>query len=63
MVTIYAFSTENWDRDEVGGLFRILAEAITREAPKLHRTASRSGTWAPWTASATLAGASRRPWN
>ena len=38
MVTIYAFSTENWDRpDEVGGLFRILAEAITREAPKLHQ--------------------------
>jgi undecaprenyl diphosphate synthase len=39
VVTIYAFSTENWDRprDEVGGLFRILAEAITREAPKLHQ--------------------------
>src|SRR6266542_247441 len=36
--TIYAFSTENWNRseDEVSGLFRILAEAIAREAPKLH---------------------------
>jgi undecaprenyl diphosphate synthase len=39
VVTIYAFSTENWDRprEEVGGLFRILAEAIAREAPKLHQ--------------------------
>ncbi|HEX2032791.1 MAG TPA: isoprenyl transferase [Chloroflexota bacterium] len=39
VVTIYAFSTENWERprDEVGGLFRILAEAITREVPKLHK--------------------------
>src|SRR5919199_1503139 len=38
VVTIYAFSTENWSRspDEVSGLFRILAEAIAREAPKLH---------------------------
>jgi undecaprenyl diphosphate synthase len=39
VVTIYAFSTENWhrSRDEVNGLFRILAEAIAREAPKLHQ--------------------------
>ena len=39
VVTIYAFSTENWERprEEVGGLFRILAEAIAREAPKLHQ--------------------------
>src|SRR5438094_5002304 len=38
VVTIYAFSTENWNRshEEVIGLFRILAEAIAREAPKLH---------------------------
>jgi undecaprenyl diphosphate synthase len=38
IVTIYAFSTENWERspDEVAGLFRILGEAIAREAPKLH---------------------------
>ena len=37
-VTIYAFSTENWQRsaDEVGGLFRILERAIAREAPELH---------------------------
>lgn len=39
VVTIYAFSTENWDRsrEEVNGLFRILAEAIARETPKLHK--------------------------
>lgn len=38
VVTIYAFSTENWRRspDEVRGLFAILAEAISREAPKLN---------------------------
>ena len=38
VVTVYAFSTENWDRspDEVQGLFLLLAEAIAREAPKLH---------------------------
>jgi undecaprenyl diphosphate synthase len=38
IVTIYAFSTENWERsrEEVNGLLRILAEAIAREAPKLH---------------------------
>lgn len=39
VVTIYAFSTENWNRspEEVTGLFTILAEAIAREAPKLHK--------------------------
>ncbi|MBI3972904.1 MAG: di-trans,poly-cis-decaprenylcistransferase [Chloroflexi bacterium] len=38
VVTIYAFSTENWERspEEVYGLFSILGEAIAREAPKLH---------------------------
>jgi len=38
VVTIYAFSTENWNRspEEVSGLFNILGEAIAREAPKLH---------------------------
>ena len=38
VVTIYAFSTENWGRpqDEVTGLFQILSEAIGREAPALH---------------------------
>lgn len=39
VTTIYAFSTENWNRspDEVNGLFSILAEAIAREAPRLHQ--------------------------
>jgi len=39
VVTIYAFSTENWDRskEEVSGLLRILGEALAREAPKLHK--------------------------
>jgi undecaprenyl diphosphate synthase len=38
VVTVYAFSTENWNRpaDEVHGLFRLLAEAIARETPRLH---------------------------
>ncbi len=38
VVTIYAFSTENWGRpqDEVTGLFQILSEAIVLEAPALH---------------------------
>lgn len=38
VVTIYAFSTENWGRpqEEVTGLFQILTEAIGREAPALH---------------------------
>jgi undecaprenyl diphosphate synthase len=38
VVTIYAFSTENWGRpqEEVTGLFQILSEAISREAPALH---------------------------
>jgi undecaprenyl diphosphate synthase len=39
IVTIYAFSTENWHRskEEVSGLLRILGEALAREAPKLHK--------------------------
>ncbi|MGI8423605.1 MAG: polyprenyl diphosphate synthase [Chloroflexota bacterium] len=39
IVTIYAFSTENWDRsrEEVSGLLNILGEALAREAPKLHK--------------------------
>ena len=37
-LTIYAFSTENWNRPagEVRGLFRILDEVIDREAKALH---------------------------
>jgi undecaprenyl diphosphate synthase len=39
VLTIYAFSTENWRRpeDEVRGLMSLLAEAIDREAAELHR--------------------------
>jgi undecaprenyl diphosphate synthase len=36
---VYAFSTENWNRpeDEVKGLINILADALERELPELHR--------------------------
>ncbi len=39
VLTIYAFSTENWSRpqDEVQGLLGIIAEVIDREAENLHR--------------------------
>ncbi len=39
MVTLYAFSTENWSRpqDEVRGLLRLLAEALGREVDELHK--------------------------
>ena len=38
-LTIYAFSTENWDRpeSEVRGLIRILEEVIDRELKELHK--------------------------
>ena len=38
-LTVYAFSTENWNRpeDEVKGLLRILADSIEKELPELHR--------------------------
>lgn len=38
-LTIYAFSTENWNRppDEVFGLMRILEDVIDRELEELHR--------------------------
>lgn len=38
VLTIYAFSTENWARPagEVQGLFRILADVISRESRRLH---------------------------
>ncbi len=37
--TLYAFSTENWDRpeDEVNGLFRLLESIIDKEARELHK--------------------------
>src|SRR4051812_7081403 len=38
-LTVYAFSTENWNRPsgEVQGLMRILAEVIQKETPELDR--------------------------
>jgi undecaprenyl diphosphate synthase len=38
-LTLYAFSTENWNRpsEEVRGLFDILADVIDREVEKLHK--------------------------
>lgn len=37
-LTLYAFSTENWERpeEEIRGLLTILGEFIERETPKLH---------------------------
>jgi undecaprenyl diphosphate synthase len=37
-LTVYAFSSENWQRpqDEVSGLFDLLAENLEREAPTFH---------------------------
>lgn len=42
-LTIYAFSTENWNRpaDEVQGLFEIMAEVIRGETEDLHRNGVR----------------------
>ncbi len=39
IVTLYAFSTENWSRpqDEVRGLLRLFAEALEREVDELHK--------------------------
>ncbi len=38
-VTLYGFSTENWSRpkEEVDGLFRLLAEFIERTTPEIHQ--------------------------
>ena len=38
-VTIYAFSTENWDRphDEVHGLLELLERVIQEQVPRLHK--------------------------
>src|SRR5947208_17186602 len=37
-LTLYAFSTENWNRpeEEVSALMTILGEVLERETPKLH---------------------------
>lgn len=42
-LTVYAFSTENWDRplDEVRGLMGILEQTIQRETPELHKNGVR----------------------
>ena len=42
-VTLYAFSTENWNRpeDEVDGLFHLLEEVIRKEARELHKNGAR----------------------
>jgi undecaprenyl diphosphate synthase len=39
VLTLYAFSTENWTRpvDEVRGLLRLLAEALEKEVDELHK--------------------------
>jgi undecaprenyl diphosphate synthase len=39
VVTLYAFSTENWKRpqEEVRGLLRLLAEALEKEVDELHK--------------------------
>lgn len=43
IVTLYGFSTENWQRprEEVEGLFSIFEQAIDREVPELHRNGVR----------------------
>ncbi len=42
-VTLYAFSTENWNRpdDEVNDLFSLLVEVVGREARELHKNGVR----------------------
>jgi undecaprenyl diphosphate synthase len=43
ILTIYAFSTENWDRPraEVNTLLQLLAQALRREVPELHKNGVR----------------------
>ena len=38
-VTLYAFSTENWNRPrpEVQGILRLMEEALVRQTPELHK--------------------------
>jgi undecaprenyl diphosphate synthase len=38
-VTLYAFSTENWERpeDEIRGLMQLLADALDKEVDELHK--------------------------
>jgi undecaprenyl diphosphate synthase len=39
VLTVFAFSSENWNRpvEEVSGLMEILAMALSREVPQMHR--------------------------
>ncbi|MPM46664.1 Ditrans,polycis-undecaprenyl-diphosphate synthase ((2E,6E)-farnesyl-diphosphate specific) [bioreactor metagenome] len=39
VLTVFAFSSENWNRpaDEVSGLMDLLAKALAREVPQLHK--------------------------
>jgi undecaprenyl diphosphate synthase len=43
VLTVFAFSSENWNRpvEEVSGLMDLLALALTREVPKLHKNGVR----------------------
>lgn len=43
VLTVFAFSSENWSRpqDEVSGLMDLLARALSREVPELHRSGVR----------------------
>lgn len=43
VLTVYAFSTENWGRpeDEVHGLLEIFEETIARQVPELHKNGVR----------------------
>jgi undecaprenyl diphosphate synthase len=43
VLTIYAFSTENWERpsDEVRGLIGLIGEVLDREVPDLHKNGVR----------------------
>lgn len=43
VLTVFAFSSENWNRpvDEVSGLMDLLAMALSREVPKLHKNGVR----------------------
>lgn len=43
VLTVFAFSSENWRRpvDEVSGLFELLAKALAREVPRLHKNGVR----------------------
>ena len=51
-LTLFAFSTENWDRpdDEVTALITILQESIARDVDRLHDQGSASGISASLTA-------------